>query len=286
MDLRAKKWFGQNFLKDGVVLNKIIQSMSYCVSNTNNTLVEIGPGLGDLTNELLHVKRVVAYEVDDDLSVLLKKRFDKEIQNGQFELKEIDVLKAWQNNQSLYGSSYDIVANLPYYIATTIILRGLKDENCKSMTVMIQKEVAQKFGATAMAREFSPLSILANIIAKVDLLFDVEPSSFEPMPKVVSSVIRFQKVKEYKDVFDTQANFEKFEVYLRHAFKSPRKTLMKNLSFFVPKKELEQIFTQLELSFTIRPHEANTQTHHHLSKIITKVIENEQKHTKHSAGKK
>lgn len=277
--MRAKKRFGQNFLKDSAILNKIIQSMSHCVTDTSKGLVEIGPGLGDLTHELLHVKHVVAYEVDDDLSVLLKKRFNKEIQNGQFILKEIDVLRAWEENKSLHVNSYDIVANLPYYIATSIILRGLKDENCKSMTVMIQKEVAQKFSASPSMRDFSALSILANMIAKVELLFDVPPSSFEPMPKVVSSVIRFEKIKEYKDVFGTQANFKKFEGYLRHAFKSPRKTLIKNLSFFTHKKELEEFFSLLDLPYTIRPHEVDTKTHHHLYKMITKVIENEQQQT-------
>lgn len=253
--------------------------MSHCVTDTSKGLVEIGPGLGDLTHELLHVKHVVAYEVDDDLSVLLKKRFNKEIQNGQFILKEIDVLRAWEEKKSLHVNSYDIVANLPYYIATSIILRGLKDENCKSMTVMIQKEVAQKFSASPKMRDFSPLSILANMIAKVELLFDVPPSSFRPMPKVVSSVIRFEKIKEYKDVFKTQANFKKFEGYLRDAFKSPRKTLLKNLSFFAHKKELERIFGVLDLSCTIRPHEVDTKTHHHLYKMITKVIKNEQQQT-------
>lgn len=277
VSLRAKKWFGQNFLKDSTILSKIIQSMSHCVSNTSNALVEIGPGLGDLTNELLHVKDVIAYEVDDDLSVLLKKRFNNEIQNGHFKLREMDVLEAWRENNSLHSSSYDIVANLPYYIATPIILRGLKDENCKSMTVMIQKEVAQKFSATPKMRDFSPLSILANTVAKVELLFDVQPSSFWPMPKVVSSVIRFEKIKEYKDVFGTNENFKKFEEYLRHAFKSPRKTLMKNLSFFAPKKELEEVFSEFNLPYTFRPHEVDTKTHHHLLKMITKVIKNEQK---------
>lgn len=267
--MQAKKKFGQNFLKDSTIVDKIIQSMS-----CENALVEIGPGLGDLTKRLLEVTDVKAYEVDNDLSVFLKDKFSSEIQSGRFKLIEQDVLKAWED-KSLRECDYDIVANLPYYIATAIILLALKDNRCKNMTVMIQKDVALKFAAKPKQREFCALSVLAQSIARVEILFDVEPSAFEPAPKVVSSVIKFEKFKEYEDVFE---NIERFEKFLKIAFSSPRKTLMKNLSRVYPKEHVRAVFEKLALPSQVRGHEIDTTTYHNLFKIVTKV--NDEQSTK------
>lgn len=267
--MQAKKRFGQNFLKDSTILQKIIESMSY-----DNRVIEIGPGLGDLTRELLKVTNVKAYEIDDDLSVLLKRQFIHELESKRLKLVEQDVLKEWEKG-SLEDCNYDIVANLPYYISTAIILRALKDEMCKNLTVMIQKEVALKFSANSKQKEFCPLSILSQSIAKVDILFDVPPSAFEPQPKVTSSVIKFNKFQEYNEIFGV-GEFERFEKFLKCAFSQPRKTLMKNLSQYYPKRYLKSIFEKINLPLQIRGHEVDTKRHHHLYKMITKVMNDEQ----------
>ncbi len=260
--MQAKKKFGQNFLKDDTVVAKIIQSMS-----CENALIEIGPGLGDLTTKLLEVTDVKAYEVDNDLSVYLKDKFSDQIDSGSFKLVEQDVLEAWSGG-SLEKNDYNIVANLPYYIATAIILLGLKDIKCKSMTVMIQKEVALKFAASKGQKEFCALSVLAQSVADVNVLFDVPPCAFEPAPKVVSSVIKFTKFEKSDKAF---CGNEKFENFLKVAFKAPRKTLMKNLSQVYEKEFLKDFFKRFDLPLTIRGHEVDTSTYHNLFKMITKV---------------
>ncbi len=262
--MEAKKKFGQNFLKDTTIVNKIIESIP-----CKNKLVEIGPGLGDLTCKLLEIKEVKAYEVDDDLSVFLKSRFKEEIENKKFTLIEQDVMEV---KGSLEGGDYDLVANLPYYIATAIILRALKDKSCKNMTVMIQKEVALKFAAQPKQKEFCALSVIASSLAEARILFDVPPTAFEPMPKVVSSVIEFRKF----NVLDTfnEETMRKFEKFLRLAFAQPRKTLFKNLSQSYNKEELKDVFLALNLPQNIRGHEVDTKTYHRLFEKITKVIFN------------
>ena len=135
----AKKQFGQNFLKDQSVLRKIIEAMP----KNENKLVEIGPGLGDLTKFLVDVKSVEAFEVDTDLCKLLQSEFQEEISTKRLQLNCGDVLKAWKS--ALVDEEYDLVANLPYYIATNIILKALEDPMCKNILVMVQLEVAEKF---------------------------------------------------------------------------------------------------------------------------------------------
>ena len=221
--IEAKKKFGQNFLKDTTVVSKIIQSMP----QNERKLVEIGPGLGDLTQELLKVKALVAYEVDEDLCVYLRKKYATDIDEGKLTLVRTDVLKQFEKG-SLCEEPYDLVANLPYYIATTIILEALEDPNCKSMTVMIQKEVAEKFAALPKTKEFTSLAILAQSIGTAAILFDVSPESFEPQPKVVSSILKINKQKEFVEgkfsgLFESDEQLQRFKKYLRCSFQSPRK---------------------------------------------------------------
>ena len=207
--------------------------------NSDNLVVEIGPGLGDLTEKLLEKRRVLAVEIDKDLCEILREKFPN------LKLKCGDVLDYWQN--SLADEKYDLIANLPYYIATNIILRALKDENAQNILVLIQKEVADKFSAKPNDKNYSSLAILAQSVAKVKKLFDVPPGAFVPAPKVTSSVILFEKFKNSYD--------ENFAKFLKTAFANPRKTLKKNLSAlykFSP--------TDFGLKDTIRPHQVDGST--------------------------
>ncbi len=260
----AKKKFGQNFLKDSSVLAKIIQAMP----KGERKLIEIGPGLGDLTQELLRIKPVVAYEVDEELCVYLRKKFSKEINEGKLALQHVDVLERFKQG-SLCDEPYDLVANLPYYIATAIILEALQDPQCKSMLVMIQKEVAQKFAAEPKSKEFTALAILAQSVGTATLLFDVDPTSFDPQPKVISSILKIDKQQEFvQGIFETKDEFENFKKYLRHSFQSPRKTWMKNISSEFDKIALEKAMREYNLCATIRPHELSVLSHHLLFKYL------------------
>ena len=266
--IEAKKKFGQNFLKDTTVVSKIIQSMP----QNERKLVEIGPGLGDLTQELLKVKALVAYEVDEDLCVYLRKKYATDIDEGKLTLVRTDVLKQFEKG-SLCEEPYDLVANLPYYIATTIILEALEDPNCKSMTVMIQKEVAEKFAALPKTKEFTSLAILAQSIGTAAILFDVSPESFEPQPKVVSSILKIDKQKEFVEgkfsgIFENNEQLQKFKKYLRCSFQSPRKTWLKNISSEFDRSCVERIIYEQNLPITIRPHELSVLSHHLLFKTL------------------
>ncbi|WP_457592445.1 16S rRNA (adenine(1518)-N(6)/adenine(1519)-N(6))-dimethyltransferase RsmA [Hydrogenimonas sp.] len=260
----AKKKFGQNFLKDESVLHRIIESMPH----DDRSVVEIGPGLGDLTRYLVEIKDVTAYEVDKELCEHLKKEFASFIEKGRVKLYCDDVLDHWKQ-KSLADRPYHLVANLPYYIATNIILRALRDPNCISMLVMVQKEVAEKFSAQPGEKQFSALSVLAQSHADVHICFDVPPEAFVPAPKVMSSVLQIQKRESLDD--------PGFEDFLKAAFAQPRKTLAKNLSAVFAKKDVTAALASLGLSPTVRPHEVETSLYHHLKSILQGDIDGRKK---------
>ena len=247
----ANKRYGQNFLKSDAIIKRIIQS----IPKDNLRVVEIGPGLGDLTKELITTRNVTAFEVDKRLCEHLQSTFDEAIHTATLSLNCGDVLKRWEEN-SLVEESYHLVANLPYYIATTIILKALKDEHCQSVLVMVQKEVAEKFSAQPGEKAFSGLSVLTQTVGFGELLFDVGAENFVPPPKVTSSILLIQKNRS-EDNRD-------FENFLKVAFKQPRKKLSKNLSTHYDKDKVETLLKGLEVSPTIRPHEAETSMYHHL----------------------
>ena len=258
--IKAKKHFGQNFLQDKATLDKIIQAIPKDVEN----VVEIGPGLGDLTFRLLQIYKTTSFEIDCELFQILKVKFANEIQNGQLKLFCKDALEQWQQEAGLSSQNYFLVANLPYYVATKMILNAIDDEKCLGLIVMIQKEVALKFSAKSRDKEFSALSILTSLQGRCELLFDVDAKLFNPPPKVTSSVIKLQKTKKIfgKDgIFKDAKQYEAFKAFLRAAFASPRKTLLKNLSTNFDKKALEEIFEDLSLAQNLRPHELDVDSY-------------------------
>jgi 16S rRNA (adenine1518-N6/adenine1519-N6)-dimethyltransferase len=260
-NIKAKKKFGQNFLKDESVLIKIIQSMPH----NNNHIVEIGPGLGDLTKKLVKCKDVTAYEVDRDLYSILQTEFKDELESNKLDIILGDVLEKWDNNSSLYSSRYDLIANLPYYIATNIILNSFNDNNCENIIVMIQKEVADKFTALCGQKEYSALSVITQLISKqARTLIVVPPESFDPPPKVNSSVIYIQKDMDK----ELDVDFNKF---LKVCFSQPRKKLTKNLSTAYSKDMVNSIFNELNIKESARPHEVDASLYSH---IYTKVKQN------------
>jgi len=212
--------------------------------NNDNLIVEIGPGLGDLTEKLLQKNSLVAYEIDEDLCKILKDKFN------DLELICGDVLESWQTGR-LREEKYNLIANLPYYVATNIILKALNDENCENILVLIQKEVAQKFSAKCGEKIYGGLSIIAHSVADVEIQFDIPPTAFNPAPKVMSSVILFKKNKQKYD--------EKYANFLKIAFSQPRKTLLKNLSQKFDKENIKIIFDKLNLKKNIRPHQVSNE---------------------------
>ena len=246
--VKAKKQYGQNFLKDMTILDKIIQSMP----NNNNYVVEIGPGLGDLTKNLVKYKDMTAYEVDTDLIGILKSKFAIEIEEEKLKLIHTDVLVAWDKQKTLNDGKYDLIANLPYYIATNIVLRAFEDKNCEHIIVMVQKEVAEKFTAKVNDKDYSSLGIITELIS-VDsrILFDVPPESFDPPPKIISSILYIKKdMDKYLD--------KDFNKFLKACFVQPRKKLSKNLTSVIDKNTISKIYEELEINDNVRPHEVSS----------------------------
>lgn len=263
-NIKAKKKYGQNFLKDDSILHKIIEAMP----NNENHTVEIGPGLGDLTQHMLKYKDVTAYEIDSDLLTVLQSKFANEIQSKKLELIHTDVLQIWKSKNTLYDGKYDLIANLPYYIATNIILSAIEDSNCEHIIVMIQKEVAQKFAASEGEKEFSSLGVIAKLTSKeAKILFDVPPTAFEPPPKVTSSILYIKK--DLNKSLD-----DEFKSFLKAAFTQPRKKLSKNLSSKVDKTLLKEIYLALNIDENIRPHELSASLYH---QMYEKVILNDKR---------
>ncbi len=259
----ASKKFGQNFLKNSFYLQKIIQAMP----EDNLKVAEIGPGLGDLTKELVKARNVTAFEVDKRLCEHLSTEFEAPISQGHFELRCGDVLERWGEG-ALLDEPYHLVANLPYYIATNIILKAFKDERCRSILVMVQKEVAVKFAAKPGEKAFSALSVLASSVGKATLCFEVEPEAFIPPPKVTSAVLLIEK--------DRSLNDEKFEAFLRVAFAQPRKKLFKNLTAAFSKDRVAETFAKLDLDPNLRPHEAGTSMYHLLYNELKDMLDGKQ----------
>lgn len=246
--VKAKKQYGQNFLKDTTILDKIIQSMP----NNNNYVVEIGPGLGDLTKNLVKYKDMTAYEVDTDLIGILKSKFAIEMKEGKLKLIHTDVLEAWDKQKTLHDGKYDLIANLPYYIATNIILKAFEDKNCEHIIVMVQKEVAEKFTAKVNNKDYSSLGIITESIS-IDsrILFDVPPESFDPPPKIISSILYIKK--------DMDKHLDKdFNKFLKACFVQPRKKLSKNLTSVVDKNTISKIYEELNIDDNVRPHEVSS----------------------------
>ena len=246
--VKAKKQYGQNFLKDTTILDKIIQSMP----TKNNYIVEIGPGLGDLTKNLVKYKDMTAYEVDTDLIGILKSKFAIEIKEEKLKLIHTDVLVAWDKQKTLNDGKYDLIANLPYYIATNIVLRAFEDKNCEHIIVMVQKEVAEKFTAKVNNKDYSSLGIITESISLDSrILFDVPPESFDPPPKIISSILYIKK--------DMDKHLDKdFNKFLKACFVQPRKKLSKNLTSVIDKNTISKIYEELNINDNVRPHEVSS----------------------------
>lgn len=240
--VKAKKAFGQNFLQDSFYLDKIFQA----IPETQNIALEIGPGLGDLTEKTLIKKSVVAIEIDTDLIPKLQARFQNEISNGKLRLVIGDAMTNWPQLQD-----YELIANLPYYVATPLTLQALKRPECKSICVLLQKEVAYKFAANAGDSDYGAISVLAAIFGTRKIVCDIPPEAFVPAPKIWSAFLRIDK-NEKVDV-----SFDDFSKFLFVAFAQPRKTLTKNLAANYPKNKVLELLAELDLVVTTRPHEVS-----------------------------
>ena len=237
-NFKFSKSLGQNFLIDDSVLNDIVNGADV---NGEDFIIEIGPGVGTLTAQLLNkAKKVTSIELDNDLIPILQQELGD---HPNFSLIHKDALKVDFNEVIGDEKSVKLVANLPYYVTTPIIVNLLKNKyNFKSLTIMIQKEVAERMDAEPNCKEYGSLSLLVQYYCDTKIIRKVAPSSFMPRPKVESIVIRLDRLEEPRvKVKDENLMFE----IIRNSFNMRRKTLWKGVkNMGVDKEDLMKAFEE------------------------------------------
>ena len=220
---KFKKKFGQNFITDANIINKIVDNSGV---DKDTLVIEIGPGAGSLTYKLVsNAGFVLCYEIDKEVETILKSNLAG---FNNYEIIFDDFLKR-DVNEDLKKYKYNklmIIANLPYYITTPIITKIIGDSiNPDKMVFMVQKEVGDRFKATPGSKDYNSLSIYLNYYFDIKKVMDVSRNVFIPVPNVDSIVVEFNKKEEllYVD------NIELFFKLVKDSFKFKRKTLKNNL---------------------------------------------------------
>ncbi|GKU26088.1 16S rRNA (adenine(1518)-N(6)/adenine(1519)-N(6))-dimethyltransferase RsmA [Clostridium folliculivorans] len=235
-NFKFTKSLGQNFLVDDSVLQDIVDGAEI---NEDDLVIEIGPGVGTLTVELLKkAKKVIAIELDDELVPILQNELGD---NPKFQLIHKDALKVDFNELIGEEKSVKLVANLPYYVTTPIIVRLLNERyNFKSLTIMIQKEVAERINSEPNCKEYGSISVLVQYYCDTRIVRYVSPSCFIPRPKVESIVIRLDRLEKPRVDVKSQKLF--FDV-VRGSFNMRRKTLWNTVkSVGLSKEHMEKAF--------------------------------------------
>lgn len=224
-----KKQLGQNFITDKNLLSSIAALSG---AGKDDTVVEIGCGAGTLTRALsLQAKRVIAFEVDKTLQPVLARTLAG-LENAEVVFK--DFLKVDLKQFERETGEYTVVANLPYYVTTPLIMKLIEEgETCKGICVMVQEEVAQRLCARAGTAEYGAITAQVALRAECEIVKKVPRTLFYPVPNVDSAVVKFTFGK-----FLEVENKEKYKKVVKAAFLSRRKTLENNLvSYFKISRE-------------------------------------------------
>ena len=269
--IKANKSLGQNFLINQNVVDKIIESSHI---TKQDLVIEIGPGLGTLTKELLeNAGKVICIELDKKMINILTDRFSL---YKNFEVIHGDVLKIKLNKiikeekEKNGFQSVKIVANLPYYITTPIIMKLLEDRlELESITVMIQKEVADRLIAIPGEKETGAITYSVYYYATAEGVLEVEKDSFIPEPEVTSKVIKLTLRKE--PPVEVKSRGVMFKI-IKSAFMQRRKTLLNaltNTKVFMSKEEGLRILKELQLDENVR---AEKLTLNDFAEITNKIL--------------
>ena len=271
-NIKANKKLGQNFLISDEIIDQIIEASKI---DKKDLVIEIGPGLGTLTSKLLeNAGKVIAIELDTDMIKILKDRFNL---YDNFILLNEDVLKVDLKELITKYSNKDanvkVVANLPYYITTPIIMKLLEDRlEIESITVMVQKEVADRITAKPGDKLSGAITYSVNYYAEAKNIVFVDKNCFMPAPEVDSEVIKLQiRNKPQVDV----ENEDLFFKVIKASFMQRRKTLVNGLinsKIITDKNTIKNIFEKLGLSLEIRGEKLTIQQFAELSNLIGKTI--------------
>lgn len=240
-----KKNFGQNFIIDENIIKNIIEASNI---DEDTIVIEIGPGAGSLTYYLARAsKNVLCYEIDERLGPILQENLDG---TSNVEIIFKDFLKA-NVKEDLKKYDYKklyVVANLPYYITTPIIVKIIEEEiDADKIVVMVQKEVGDRFKAKPGTKDYGSLSVFINYYYDVKKILDVSKNVFMPKPNVDSIVVEFTKRKDLLHV----DNLELFFKLVRSSFTQKRKTLRNNLKEY-DLDRIEKVLNKHDMDLSVR----------------------------------
>ena len=271
-NIKANKSLGQNFLINDEVIENIVKSSNL---SKEDMVIEIGPGLGTLTKRLLEeAGKVLCVELDKKMINILEDRFSE---NDKFEVINEDILKV-DLNQIIKENKKDnniknvkIVANLPYYITTPIIMKLLEEKlKIESITVMIQKEVADRLIEIPGGKNTGAITYTVYYYCESEKIMEVPNSSFIPEPEVTSEVIKMNLRKTPAVELE---NPKIMFMIIKSAFMQRRKTLLNaltNSKVFINKEEGTQILNKLNLDINIRAESLSIQDFANIAKLISK----------------
>lgn len=241
---RFDKSLGQNFITDKNLLAAIASDSGI---TSDDAVVEIGTGAGTLTRTLAErAKRVISFEVDGRLKPVLSETL-RGLENVEVLFR--DVLKMSDEELSeVIGGRFKVVANIPYYITTPLIMRFLKSAlPVDGITVMVQKEVAERIAGNEKSEDYGAVSARIALSADAEITRTVSKKMFYPEPKVDSAVLKITMRKKYAD-----ETVEAAEKIIKAAFSMRRKTLINNLGKLYPKEKIREALATLGLSETVR----------------------------------
>ncbi len=266
--LKFNKAFGQNFLTDETVLEEIVRAAQL---DKDSCVLEIGPGMGVLTCELAkRAGKVISVEIDRNLIEPLKETVSEftnvEIINE--DILKVDLAKLFA--EKFEGKPVKVVANLPYYITTPIIMMLLEGKlNITDIVIMIQKEVADRLTAEAGKKEYGAISVSVNYFSKPQKIVDVPPHAFVPQPKVWSQVL---KLSVYPQPPVKVKDEEKFFALIKGAFGQRRKTLVNAAGNYPPlntsKEKVKKALEEMGLSETVRGEKLSLTEFARLSELL------------------
>lgn len=249
-----KKQFGQNFISDKNLLKAIVREGDIM---PNDEVLEIGPGAGSLTEELLQsAKKVVSYEIDKELIPVLSQKFEGK---DNFTLINCDIMKAnIEDIEKNFEGEYSLVANLPYYITSPIIFKFLRQATrLKSLYIMVQKEVGERICSKFGTKDYGVFSVIVDSYCYPKITRIVPRNMFFPVPNVDSCMVKLDIDKSKYTI----ANRVEFEEFIKACFVMRRKKLTNNLekNLTLSKTEIAQKLESLGFSPDIRAEELTTE---------------------------
>ncbi len=267
--INFRKDFGQNFLTNRLIPEEIAEN---CADESDSLIIEIGPGIGCLTKELAErYSRVVAIEIDTGLIPVLSKTLSEydNVTVINADVMEIDLSAIVDKYGE--GRPVSVCANLPYYITTPILMRLLESGiKFSSITVMIQKEVADRLAATPKSKDYGAITAVIGYYGTVRKLFKVSAGCFVPQPKVDSAVVR---IDLYKENPFAPKDEKLFFNLIKAAFEMRRKTLVNAVSAKLPytKEQIAAALAKMNLDESIRGERLSTSDFIKLSDILSKL---------------